>query len=341
MWVSKNFTMPKSYRQGKLNWGRYRPYVNAGIQVGRSMLQGYKMYRDMSTQTRNSTPYNGVVTTAQQDAHQQYKHKRMPRRKRRRWVKFAKKVQYVQRGDLAMQTYVFNGTCRDATSDASPQGFVESHLYGQEGGGAGGRAQGTGDLQNLIGLYPDGVKRRFYFDHAVHDLTFCNTSVATNGFTPALEIDVYDVVYRDGTSSQSLYELLESTAIKGTIDTIGSTLPDINQRGTTLFDFSAVSSVVRMKILKKTKVFLGAGLSATYQVRDNKSRRFAANDLVDEAGGFIKAGYTRSVIFLFKAVVNESGPLQSQVNIGSLKVGTTRTYYYKFEEKSQVGAGYG
>lgn len=69
-----------------------------------------------------------------------------------------------------------------------------------------------------------------------------------------------------------------------------------------------------------------AGNTATYQMRNTKPTWLTgANDLLDNTG-FVKRGYTKSLCFIFKPVVNTTD------QIATLQVGVTRKYLYKIFE---------
>jgi len=319
------------------NFSRYSPrrstprrnLFTGGITYSpRSVRAAYdSMYGSVSGRSTDS----GVVTTGQRDYKRQYTKKRMPRYKRRRWAKFTKQVKAVLSKTLATQTVLFNATITGSTSVTFPQNFLAAHLYGANGT-SNSVETGNSDLASLFSNASAASvsNKKLMFKSGVIDLTMTNSSAATDTVVPSLEVDVYEVVYADEISNNNFLDMI--TTSQNETSVIGATSIQYNRRGVTLFDFPLLLAKGRMKVLKKTKFFIPADDTATYQVRDPKN--YTIDGSLNDNQGYVMPYKTKSIVMMFKPVVNRVDAV-----ISSLKVGVTRKYSYVINEKETVASG--
>lgn len=298
------------------------------------------------------------------DANQRliYVRTNMPRRKKRQWRSFVKKVNAVDEKDLGTRTYLFNNQIQHTISSSgssSHQGCLTLGLYC-----LGGQTSTQPYLRDLalIGssenvqaetvtaggtVYPT---TKVMFHSGIFDLTLRNASVQNIG-TPSvpnivnsgdIELDLYEITLnRDDqtfwngstvnqwNSLSELFNFLDTPEIGGT----GNGM-NIEDRGATPWEFPHQLGRYRCQINKKTKFFIPNGRTITYQMRDPKRHVFQYGDLT---GSFSinKTGVTKFLYIIYKLVpglsqANNPVLLPAQYD-GRIELGVTRKYMYKIE----------
>lgn len=292
-------------------------------------LQKFRRAYNSYTKTKKPTATNTV--TAQYDTTMQYRKKKMPRRKKRAWIKFSRKVNAVISKAHGTKTAVFNGTCyRQIGAGVNQQGIMGCFLYGKSGvwNQGGGIAEvGLRDLYEMMKDRSDD-NRKFMYSSAVLDLTAKNVGTAN------LEVDLYFVSFGEDLSEKGecFQEAVIAAENETTTINVQYTGLQLQQRGVTLFDLPVLTKALKMKIWNKRKYFLPVGQTFTYQYRDPKShfipqsrvKEFVSNEAIEAGEGqFIYPYLTRGVIVVFKKVTSEDGL------VGDLNIGCTRKYCYK------------
>lgn len=269
---------------------------------------------------------NGV--TSQYDKTLVYRKKRMPRRKRKSWKKFVKKVRRAMEKDFGKTSVVFNhlqnGVTGGIVAPASDQGRSECHLYGFQGtidtSGVSDGISGARDINVICSNDTRiGPSTKVKFCSAVLDATFRVTQAAC-------ELDIYEIEYNKDTNCDDIITMLTTGFTAQQITGYPNTLA-ITNRGTTIFDCPSGISQFGIKILKKTKYFLPEGNTCTYQMRDPKTHIFDANydnTSLTTTGVALKK-MTRSLFYIWKA-------LPAVTLVPLLSVGVTRKYSYQILE---------
>jgi len=322
-------------------YARYIPYARDAYKYGKQLYQGYQtanqLYQDIKGSFSNNTMgsernvSSGVGVTTQHDIKRQYRYKRRPRYQRRRWAKFFKKTQAVMMKSVGTNTVVRNSTIADETNAANPQKVLVANLYGHYGTDIGNEC-GTRDILDVINndIGRLGTGGKVHFDTGVLDITFRSTPPSNETqSTRGMEVDVYEVLHRDDTRQSNFTGMLSQANTQTGV--INTTSLSINQRGVTLFDFPALIKMSKMKILKKTKIFLPIGQTFTYQIRDPRNWVLPAAEINDNIH-FVQRYRTKSVVAVFKAVVSAGGAYPAEVR---LEAGVTRKYKYKIIEDSE------
>lgn len=298
-----------------------------------------------------STP--GV--TQQHDVRNVYRKRRMPRRRRRAWKRFSRKVNAVSEKTLGSNTVVFNlpAGYTQTNTTAGAHGVYSFALYGNSSGT---RAH-MNDLR-AISLLPNFGDQtaaagestfdttKFIFKSGVLDITMVNTSTvnvlvdsvltAVPDASMKLEVDVYELIssrkWLDSTMAASTVEemLNRGGALTTQIGGAGAGF-DNAARGVTPWDLPTALSYFRVKILKKTKYFLENRGILTYQIRDPKRHVFNQESM-ERWNNVNRPGVTRFVYIIFKKVPGTL-PLGTLINQSaeSMTFGITRKYLYKVE----------
>lgn len=349
--------MPKvrKTRIGYRTSGAWLPYA---LKYAGQTLQNYAVgtrskFRNAATQTmtmRKKSFRSGVGTTSNYDKKLIYRKSYMPKRRRRRWVRFIKKVDAAAERDLGLQTVLFNNSISFFNQTSGQQGECSFALYGMNSSlSRWNDVRHIAQNVNILAPTPTvghmmDLTTKIIFKSAILDITVRNTSYFTADATQApampLEVDVFEM-----TSGKQMTDsvntdpdaLLAAFAISATDTTNISgagTGIQIISRGANPWDIPQALSSFKLKVLKKTKYFLPAGATFTYQMRDPK-RHVGTQQYLSEYAGINKPGWTKMVMIIFKGVPGFSiGPGPSGYT-EQITVGHTRKYAYVFQGENE------
>lgn len=320
-----------------------------------------RAYRQSTfTANRNKKrAHGGYGITVQHDSRRIYKKRNMPRRKKKIWKKFVRKVNFIAEKELGTRTVLFN-TLIDMTDTVPnnqsvmtlalyPLKSTSTHLNDLNGIGA---FENAGDPTAAAGGTVDRTSH-IMFQSAVLDLTIRNTCYKNVGVVPEkfpaaeaqLELDIYEIYCRnDFTTSGANYDSLalgiqnemnQEKRIGG-----GGVQVNINLRGVTPFDCPTALSRLGMKVLKKTKYFIPNQNTITYQIRDPKRRSCLIRELIDETG-CNKPKWTRFLLVIYKLVPELTKGTTDGTYGEQIQVGLTRKYMYKVEGQPEPRNRYG
>lgn len=272
--------------------------------------------------------------TAQHDSKTVYKKKRMPRRKRKRWAKFVKKVAAAT-DDRGTQTFLFNRAHSETTSakvgGVGQQSIICAHLYGKNGA-IEAKELGNRDLFSICNdLVANGVddSAKIRFTSAVLDITVTNQknpAIPENDYEGPLEVDVYHIIYPS--NKQLIVNGLVAAFDAATLKVNGGWgLPKVNiaDRGATPFDIGQCMSITGLKILNKKKYYMGYGQAFTYQIRDPRNRTFDMGTYNDKFCWY-NPKMTQSLMIIAKptAIIADGSKF-------NLIVGASRSYKLQVE----------
>jgi len=299
------------------------------VMLAKRAYGAYKSYRG----TRNQSTNEKVVSN-QYDFTTQYRRKRMPRGKRKRWVKFVKKVGAVENRLLGLRTVVFNDKIDIAYGGvANGQGWGVMHLYGRTGLNTGNVENGSADLLEIFNNDPE-LKDNFtgalvqtdasvQFRSATIDITMFNNTSRT------AEVDVYKIWYKPNeiqfnsfSQANQDYELTQQAITGGISGQIRLTT-----RGATPFAMPQLLQRLRATIVWKKKFILGASQCSLFQHRDPKNHYLHTRDMKSSDTDLTMRGMTCSYLFITKDVARTGDDL-------TLSVSASRTYSYKTQLKT-------
>lgn len=307
-------------------------YSKYGRMLGQGLRLGYKAYRSYKNYTQRPKKESAKPgLTTQHDMVNVYRRRRMPRYKRKRWVKFVKRVEHVNGKALGTNTAVYN-TIAVLRNNTLEQTYGSAIIYGKNGNdiiGNGtttfGATVGNRDLAALTTNLSNVSK--IYLRSAVLDLTLTNIGGVN------CEVDIYHVKFWKENRLDNPYSA-HTVSVTSTIVPSGGSQLSMTTRGCTPFDIPQWISLTGMKILRKTKVFISSGLSHTYQIRDARNRQLLKSDISDfqalGAGDFVLPGWTQGVIVAYKPVAGV------QANQVTIHMGVTRKYCYAYEEYAET-----
>lgn len=291
---------------------------------------------------------SGQGVTVQHDARRIYSRGRMPRRKKRIWRRFTRKVHAVSESDLGSRTVVFSKSISNVNSTDGSQSIQHIALYPGKSS-----TNHLNDLANISsyentgnptaaagGTVSDTTK--FIFKSAVLDLTFRNVStirasgVDTLDSDLKMEVDVYEIISsKEWSDSSGYYSTLgDAFGAKGNtiVPIIGNsgTSVDLGLRGVTPWDLPAALSYFRLRIIKKTKYFVNNGDTFTYQVRDPKRHVFMQERMELMAGANVPRA-SRHLLVVTKLIPGFTLGTTDGTYKESIQIGVTRKYFYKIE----------
>lgn len=326
---------------------RYGPDL---IRYGQKQVMRYiKSQSNTKSETRKSSVRDYGGTTTQHDHKTIYRSKKMPYRKKKKWVKFVKRVKAVEISDRAKQTILIN-TVTTADAAASAQAWMETHLYPVNG-----NIPGTRDMdiiQEDINTYTtkivggttsnvqasmetavfttrssrEDTRKELLMASGTLDVTYTNTG------TFGIELDMYTVSYprqSQGTNGSFLSAVADNPTYVSPIpvDNAGTIVDSAAisylNRGVTLFDVPYGMSRTGAKIVKKEKFFIAPGNSITKNIRDPKNHNFRRTtpDTV-----YQYKNLTQSLVVCVKNIAT-TGTAQ-------LTQKSTRSYKYTYEGQS-------
>lgn len=263
---------------------------------------------------------SGTGITKQHDVKYQYTKRRMPYKKRKRWVQHVKKVQAVMNKDQGTKTVVFNTNLTTSISASGLQNYNFHCLYGKSGQAS--SEIGSQDLKRIFdnATLTGNTSQKLTFKSAVFDMTM------TNNATAKLEVDVYVLKHWGSSADTSLNTSAVNAAANTALPNVNgnSYFSEVNlgKRGVTLFDLPNFFRYAKVSVLKKIKYFIEPGDGVTYQVRDPKNRIISEKMITD---GDLEPGLrniTQSICIVFK-------PTDLTLwNTAQLQVAITRKYSF-------------
>lgn len=323
--------------------------IDSAVQAGANALQDAAM-QGIEYMIGRPSQTSGVVTTAQYDVSNQYRYKRMPKYKKKRWVKGLKRQDAMDMSKSATQTVVLSSYIKsnlDWLNSGKTQNWMCCHLYGMNGVPKAGNNQEVGveDLKyirNTDYRLKTQKNTRVKFESAVMDITIRNPN---EGY--GLEVDVYDISWNSTTRQPNMVDfhtnIVSSTLNNGNI--ANSSQAQWDARGITPFDTVQLAAN-GARIISKRKVFLKSLETFTYQYRDPKNHYVSPDDF-DDITGYVKPYTTRTLLFIFKSIVGEMKVTTSQGQTvyipnfdPALEAGITRIYKYKIKGEQENGMIY-
>lgn len=318
--------------------------VAAAARIGRAA-------RTYLFQKRRKNVKSGAGITTQHDVRRVYQKRYMPKKKRRRWGGFIRKVNAVSEKELGARQVVFNKLVTKTNTDATKHIVQSLYLYGQKSDSTYASDmvwissfENKTDPTAAAGVTVDDSSK-YLFQSAVLDITVCNHSgiIAAGGVVEArsaakMEVDVYEIAVRKQAAEyDTIFQDLEAmlndntsrTKIIGTQDA-GESEISYDLRGVTPFELSYSLSRWGIKIMKKTKYMLPNQETFTYQVRDPRRHSINRRDM-DQMTGFNRPGWTRIVLFIGKLVPGVAVGSTEGFYKEVLDFGVTRKYLYKLE----------
>lgn len=284
---------------------------------------------------RRKNVRSGQGITNQFDRRTIYVRKSMPKRRRKRWVRFKRKVNAASEKDLGSKTVVFNDQINrvigGSTATVGKHMFTQLALYSIQHN----NLPYLKDIGRICAAETsEPTTAKFLFQSGILDITVVNSSLDAVGVPMGVEVDVYEITANRTfenlpTANKSLADVFDD-AVNDT-SLIGAASPiDVDSRGSTPFDFPSAISSYGLKIWRKQKYFLPPGQTFTYQLRDPRRHVFDKAYVTDMSGSNYRR-VTRWLWILTKPLpgYNDGISQEPPFAVISLNIGATRKYLYK------------
>lgn len=329
-------------RRGAYGVGIAR-YAKPALRLAAS---AYKAYKGGSHRSNShAASHVGTGVTSQHDSRTIYRKKRMPRKKKQKWLKFSRKVQAVEEKSKATRSVVFNhqrtldnsGSLTSQVSDFIP-------LYSCKSVSTGSAADNDiySDMNRIVSAEFSTSRsvRRLHIMAGILDVTIA----AQTSVTTPTEMDLYYVIFRKDVYHGSWGAFL--TEMQSHMPAASGGQTNFGQIGVTPFEFPTFCSAVR--IIKKEKIVVTPGQIVTRQWRDPKNRNLYSKDFrhlnqsflattpILDQDMFAQRNWTKGFFIVAKGTPT-TGSSSRPVK---LEVGFTRTYHYKVYEYSADATSY-
>lgn len=269
------------------------PVLGTAAAAGGAMMN--RIFRRSGAAAGNGGRTGPIVST-QRDQATRYRRKRMPRRKRKRWVSFTRKVRHVELQMQPLQIFTKEGVIN--LTSAAGQSQIWSRM-------AGGTTVANNDeilrifaAQYNTTVLSNLVAYRIFIKSLVLDIQLTN-----NGST-TLIVDVYTLKNRKtfGAAGDVAGQYNAALNEVAAAPNAGTLL--VNGTATTVFD--APTFCEFWQTLSKREVLIGAGVTCTFQMRLPVNKMIEGKILQTNLQAI--PGYTRAFLFDWHGPPNNQGP---------------------------------
>lgn len=332
--------------------GRIRKY---GPRVlGMAARAGYKMYRNRqrnNVSRRSKAPKETAFLTYDNDFKTDYRYKRMPRRKRRAWKKFSKKVNAVINKSQGLKKHLYEHVSLDSATIGTTY-YGSAMLYTPDARVVDLNADmGTffrevfpaGVFDNITNFGAADAQKVIRFESAQLEVTWRNT-----GINPLI-IDLYYVRCRKdyGLTNQDTLNNPQGLYVLGfdkqgkVVDVEQNTTPfnagqTATQFGTTPFQSPLFCQ--HFKILSKRKITIAPGNTVSKTLKDPKNRYINSGD---QRARICKRNQTHGYFWQFYGVPGMGPELPVHATASILVTSITKkyAYYLPVSGKDQASSG--
>ncbi|ALE29683.1 putative capsid protein [Lake Sarah-associated circular virus-26] len=288
-----------------------------------SLRNGFKSGSRGPNSTNNRRSFNSTgITTDHYDKKTKYRYKRMPYRKRKRYVRRLKFVKHALSKDLATFKTTY-ATSTAVTALAGAQNvFATFSVMGVPVTGAnlqtaGNFNQTINAWQNMSGTIDASTAGDHYGEKWKQLSSVVNVSITNYGTTTVI-MDVYRVVCRktfsnsDFSSPETTNGSSETVLMKKMSDNLSGTVSnDWETVGITPFAINAFTK--HFKILQVKEVQIPAGNTTTLSFRDPKNYSFNMSQFLGKV--FMK-GLTKGYVYRFRAIAATAGGESAAISMG-------------------------
>lgn len=257
------------------------------VQLGRRAYQSLTQSRAPSRAAK--TTQSSVLTT-QYDQSLRYRKKRMPKRKRRRWTSFVKRVRAVELAAQPLQFYGFQRSQR-LTGGVNVQTVASAMLGGTT----------VANNDELYQIFQQAYATLNVADAADNIIYMKSISLdiqLSNVLSTAAIVDVYVLQARKVFNTAQSADAQWSAAMLELSSPTGGGTVNPGNVSTTLFDAPNFCSY--WKILSKKEILLGAGQVTTMQIRNARNKRIDGKTLATAPQAL--PGYTKCMFFMVRGV---------------------------------------
>lgn len=315
----------------------FKPPAYGSGRRTRTMRRGYTGKSFSRTRTKNKKAIEPPPVTGQFDYKTDYVRKRMPRRRRKRWLRFRRKVQYINDKGLGLKSHIVSFEQKLTTTAITSNAFGEE-LFSCDGksnhkdlGDIARNALGAAFNNQQITAAGPSHSKSIHFESANMEVSIHNTGLNT------VVLEVYHVRCRkdglqfsDGSFNEMLgyyrQGFLKTEQIEdpdtGTI-LPGASLIAFDTPGTTPFQCPMFCSY--FQVLKREKFTIPVGGLIQKSLRIPKNRWLNIDNLRSKN---VLRGWTEGFLFQFQGVPQDEFGVPEPASPTTLNIFTVRRYSY-------------
>lgn len=294
---------------GRRAVGAVFPYMASAAASAGAAFSAYRK--------KSKTGTTGSIISNQHDQATRYRRKRMPRRRRRAWVSFTKKVRHVDLQMQPLQIYTKEGTT-NLTAVANA-GNVWSRMLG------GTTVTDNDELQQIFFQQFNTASLAAIVSNRIFVKSICLDVQLTNNDTHTVIIDMYQLRCRKTFASASTLhsQYVNALAELGATPKGGT----INSSSTALTLFDAPNFCEFWQVMSKREVMIGAGSTVSFQIRSPVNKMIEGKVLQSNLQAI--PFYTRAMFFTWHGQPNNGGAAgAAQFNSTNLTVGYQTVVHY-------------
>lgn len=247
----------------------------------------------------STTTSSGSTVTTQHDSAVRYRKKRMPSKKRKRWVRFAKRVRAVELSEQPLQFYDAQ-TSANYTTSADQQNQVGFMLGGVQ----------VGSNDELYKIFVDAynvASATAAASYQVYMKSMCLDMQIANTGTNSAVVDVYRLRCRKAYPAAVTPQAQYTSALTDLVTTTGGGTVTATKPSLTPFDCPNFCSF--WQVMNKTEYIVSAGQVITLQMRNPRNRKLDGKLIQQYPQGI--AGYTTCLFVQWRGVpINNAGTAQ-------------------------------
>jgi len=293
----------------------------------------YNGYKSFTNTKKGKKSHTGWLTN-QYDVKTQYRRRRMPRRRRKAWVRKVRMVNHIVNNKLGSQ-YQMLRSFNNQTAMAGNQGFFSAGIYGENGSSSVANDFGIDDLYNLdFKSGETSLINKWSLKSGVLDVEIVNIGSEDNLNT--MTIDCYEIICRKDMNAQGsssfngpadcFNKSFAEQDLLGTNTALGASIPGVTP-------FQASTFCQHFKILRKTRVLLSPGQATHFMYRDAKDRTYVYDQ---SSRPVCSRGWYHGFLFICQGVATV-GDYAGQINYS---ITAQRYYDYVKVDTNYVAAGY-
>jgi len=290
---------------GRKNFNKWVPYIRAAHNVGKAAYKGYRAYKSIkaltaptSSSSKKAISFNPLTT--QNDYQVTYRKRRMPRRKKRRYVKSIKRFNAMQMRFMPARIFqnVYAGRVIGAVNTSTFSAAFMGLYYQEEYDNSLNNAIASLGSNNVTNKMMPGSVR---LDHQSLRVVLRNLTVPDAAFASStVDIDVYQVIcvrdvpsslWPSGDSFNVFFNTLQfqhrqAQGMDIDMSSTGVAVPTLPENqssevGNSLFNNPGFCKY--FKVLKCFKVQLAQNNVTEFQMRSSRNKKLQVREFLNQS----------------------------------------------------------
>lgn len=288
-------------------------------QIGSAISTGMRMYRHLRTRTQTRKRQNSGFLTQQHDQLPLYRRRRMPWKKRRRWVGFVRKYRAASLRQLGTQI-VRRSHAGTLSSGTNAQQLFAMAINGKRGA----TNRGWDDWFDIFAGLSLTTNDKILVTTQKLDLT-----LTADADGDEIEVDVYNFYFKKSCAHTDLPNLMVDCLADTA--TLGAAMVTTDI-GVTPFDCPDLGAFVRITKVKRIYLQPGQSTSMVHRITRNE---YISGQFLDEQSSRIARG-TQGVLVIFKGTPSATNAI---ADAATLRYSAQNTYRYVVDQGNPTAAG--